>query len=283
MDLLRHLKFFTTVAEVRHFGHAADDLNMTQPPLSQGIQRLERRLGLRLFERNARSVVITPAGAQLLPSAQRVVTAAEDFCRAADATARNAVPLRIGVPIGLGVLLLRSVAAVGAASAVPVVPVLSGSAELANQVATGELDVAVVRHPLVVDGTRAGPVQTLQTFLVSGAPLGRHLPDLPFAVPPRQHHPPAHDQFVDSLRRAGHSGTTLDLAAAETVSAVVACGAALTVTVDAGQPSPLTVAALPPELAPMRVRVVTHPLRSRADVDLAAVAAELEAAVSATD
>ncbi|HXO23759.1 MAG TPA: LysR family transcriptional regulator, partial [Streptosporangiaceae bacterium] len=55
---LRLVRYFTMVAEHRHFGRAAAALHLAQPSLSRQIQRLEQQLGARLLDR-------TPQGSQL--------------------------------------------------------------------------------------------------------------------------------------------------------------------------------------------------------------------------
>ena len=73
---LRPLRQFAVLAEALHHGRAATRLHMTQPPLTQAIQALERTLGARLFERTQRSVALSAAGAALLPEVQRLLRAA---------------------------------------------------------------------------------------------------------------------------------------------------------------------------------------------------------------
>jgi DNA-binding transcriptional LysR family regulator len=76
MDI-RQLRHFLAVAETLHFGRAAGQLGMTQPPLSQSIMALERDLGAPLFVRTKRSVGLTALGEQWLPHVRDALAAIE--------------------------------------------------------------------------------------------------------------------------------------------------------------------------------------------------------------
>ncbi|WP_333709953.1 LysR family transcriptional regulator [Pluralibacter gergoviae] len=60
---LRHLKYFVTVAELLHFGRAADRLHIVQSALSRQIQDLESELQTQLLIRDSRNVRLTEVGA----------------------------------------------------------------------------------------------------------------------------------------------------------------------------------------------------------------------------
>ncbi len=70
---LRQLKYFMMVGEKLHFGKAAESLHMSQPPLSRQIKQLEDELGVELFKRDKKKVVLTDEGKYLLAESGRIL------------------------------------------------------------------------------------------------------------------------------------------------------------------------------------------------------------------
>lgn len=86
---LNQLRYFCVVAELRHFGRAAERLHMSQPPLSRQIAALERDLGTALLERTSKGVTLTAAGERLLADAKHVLQMADQAKRNAVAVGRG--------------------------------------------------------------------------------------------------------------------------------------------------------------------------------------------------
>ena len=84
MDVdVRLWRSFTTVAEELHYGRAAERLHITQPALSRQIRDLERALGVTLFDRTSRRVVLSQAGRAVLGQARRALAESDRAVRLA--------------------------------------------------------------------------------------------------------------------------------------------------------------------------------------------------------
>src|SRR5436190_23827600 len=95
---LRDLEYLIAVADHQHFGKAAESCHVSQPALSAQIRKIEDFLGIQLFERSNRNVVITRAGQLAAAQARVVLEEAEKIAAIARATNEPlSGSLRLGV------------------------------------------------------------------------------------------------------------------------------------------------------------------------------------------
>jgi DNA-binding transcriptional LysR family regulator len=103
---LRLVRYFTVVAELRHFGRAAADLRVAQPSLSRQIRHLEQQVGARLLDRTPQGTQLTEAGEAFLPRARALVRSAAQATAAARAAAR---PSRITIGYTVNLIITSAV------------------------------------------------------------------------------------------------------------------------------------------------------------------------------
>jgi DNA-binding transcriptional LysR family regulator len=208
---LRQFRYFTAVAEERHFGRAAERLHIAQPGLSRQIKTVERVLGVPLFERLSSGVELTRAGEALLDHARLVLELAE---RAADATrlamhGKKAL-IKVGTPAAgihpVGNDLLRAFRARNPEVEVEIHP--GFAPQNIDAVFRHALDAAIVIVPFAsTDLLRYLPLGSVE--LLAAVPAGHRLASLgripraallsePFLDWPRSMDPP----LVDHLRRS---------------------------------------------------------------------------------
>jgi DNA-binding transcriptional LysR family regulator len=146
---LKLLRAFLTVAELRHFGHAAEVLCVSQPALSKQIVALEDSLGARLFERGRHGAELTTFGAGFLPDAQSLVRDADEvLTRARESSSGTRGYLRVG--LGLSTLTLAPQLIAEFRRQYPKVSVTLNdlsSAEQGRRLLAGKLDVGFLRLP----------------------------------------------------------------------------------------------------------------------------------------
>jgi LysR family hydrogen peroxide-inducible transcriptional activator len=108
---LRQLQYVVAVADRRSFRRAADDCRVAQPSLSAQVAQVESQLGLRLFERDRRTVTPTAAGQAFVERARALLLGADALVESARALADPfSGTLRIGVIPTIGPYLLPEVA-----------------------------------------------------------------------------------------------------------------------------------------------------------------------------
>src|SRR5436189_4302345 len=107
---LGQLQYIVAVAEMMSFRGGAELCNVSQPSLSAQVAEMEAALGVSLFERDRRGVLLTAAGQEIISRARRVLVEADDFIEAANRFVDPlAGSLRIGVIPTIGPYLLPRV------------------------------------------------------------------------------------------------------------------------------------------------------------------------------
>ncbi|RZU30231.1 DNA-binding transcriptional LysR family regulator [Streptomyces sp. BK022] len=223
MDLSsRLLEQFLVVAEERHFGRAAERLSMRQPPLSQAIQRLERRVGVQLLDRGPGGVRLTPAGEAFATDAARLLAAET---AALDRARRVGKGLEGDLSLGyVSLLSLRYLPRLlgAAARELPGLRIRlhqDSSAVVADMVRAGSLDLGFVRDPSTVPAELVTSVfarERVMAALPTGHPLAHvealdlaDLRDEPFVLPTESALPALRGQIHRVCEAAGFTPTVL--------------------------------------------------------------------------
>ncbi|WP_109479382.1 LysR substrate-binding domain-containing protein [Paraburkholderia sp. C35] len=178
---IRQLWMFLAVAEEKHFGRAAQRLNMSQPPLTEQIKILEQSLKLTLFDRSRRGTQLSAAGAAILPAVRQFADQVERLERAVrEVAAGQTGVLQVGA---ITSAMLETVPAVlaGLKRDHPGLAVFIreiDSVEAIPALEAGELDVAFLR----LDGKVGHGIATLpmaEERLAVALPRDHPLSDVP--------------------------------------------------------------------------------------------------------
>ena len=102
---LRDLQHLLSLHQHRHYSQAANDIGITQPALTKAIQRLEKQLGAKLFDRSSAQVIPTKIGEEVVARAQQILTNVGELSRNVDMMRG----LQIGnLSVGLGPAMAES-------------------------------------------------------------------------------------------------------------------------------------------------------------------------------
>jgi len=151
MDL-RQLRYFTALAETLNFHRAAERLNISQPPLTVAIRKLEAELGVALFERGTRGVRLTAAGEAALVPAREALAQAQLVREAVAQGGRGQLGrLRIGfVGSAVSERLPRIISAYRQQFPRVELELEEGaSAEIVEAIEARKLDAGLVRLPIM--------------------------------------------------------------------------------------------------------------------------------------
>lgn len=158
---LTELRYIVAVARERHFGRAAEACFVSQPTLSVAIKKLEEELDVKIFERGAAEVSVTPLGEDIVRQAQSVIEQASAIKEIAK---RGKDPLagalRLGIIYTIGPYLLPELVK-HTIERYPQMPLMlqeNFTVKLLEMLRTGELDCAIMAEPFPDTGLAIAPL-----------------------------------------------------------------------------------------------------------------------------
>ena len=171
------LRYARAVAETGSFSAAARAYGVTQPALSNGIAKLEERLGDRLFDRSPRGVTTTTFGAHLLPLVEQALGALDQIsAEAARWTSTADVTIRMGVSPLINPRLVASAYSAVCLTALPVPRQLvlreANMTELKEGLVAGELDLILVPSVAPLPRYEHRIIDAEPLVLVESSPTG---------------------------------------------------------------------------------------------------------------
>lgn len=245
---IRHLRYFTAVAQELHFGRAAQQLHISQPPLSQQIQDLERELGVQLFHRTKRRVELTEAGMMFLKETRLILDQVAHAVQTVQRASRGETGrLIVGFVMSATCSVLPEILRLFRERYPGVTLVLeeattgSGIAALKDK----KMHLCFVRLPIRDDALTSEAI--LKESLILAVPEGHRLSkgpkvwlarlaDEPFVLFPRSHGSGFYDQILASCHQAGFSPRVVQEASQmQTILSLVVAGVGVALIPDSVQ------------------------------------------------
>jgi LysR family hydrogen peroxide-inducible transcriptional activator len=158
---LTELKYIVAVAREKHFGRAADACFVSQPTLSVAIKKLEEELEVKIFERNANEVSVTPLGEEIVRQSQSVL---EQAAQIKEIAKRGKDPLsgalKLGVIYTIAPYLLPELVrhTIEMSPQMPLMLQENFTVKLLEMLRTGDIDCAIMAEPFPDAGLAVAPL-----------------------------------------------------------------------------------------------------------------------------
>ena len=168
---IRLLRAFAVVAEENNISRAAQRLFISQPPLTRHIRHLEAQLGVTLFQRHSKGLILTDAGREVLEIIRPMLALqARTLAALSELSVHSPQPLRLGLTTAFEQGIFAAVESALSKHTRTLHITRHASPALAQQVRKGKLDAALVALPLNTEGLHLHPLP-YQEPLIAALPV----------------------------------------------------------------------------------------------------------------